>query len=1351
MNLDLAGKNILGPPKSPNGCNRKSTIEPRVTKSTHHTLDFCAIRESNDPRDSMTTRESNISGRHNRLESNFKMDSDYAVLSPAHGKNVRKSIFSNHSIKICDEPGEESNDKFNYFNSTSYTGTFSEYDIKDKVDQQEIELKNEQAKLMIQQPELAKHKNLHKPLVQKLRKFVKRIILQNRIKHGILYCLAERLQGTMEGYNESKFNQRQMLTGIQRNLDTFNCKNLRWVLPRKWCYLWLIWDLWLFLYQNYTILLTTFIWINPDMEMNQYMNISFEILYCIEILINFFREPQIEYQTEKLATFSEISRNYLFGYFIFDLLTILDFAWLFKLWPLLILKFLRYGHQLRYIKSITFGIATIIKFFEKNFQKWFIKKVTMLIVKTIILFQVGVSTLCVFNIQIDYHWESVEKAYDMKSAFVYYFTMMYFNVATITTAGFGEQNAKIQPWYIQFTVMVIQFFGIGFYGFCIVKLNSVVRTLTLISIFEQDKLENVDMAILALETHGRNYRFVSVLDVLKNIQRESDHSNLYQIFQRKWYWMLTDIHTKQQMDYHIFGVYIKQFSIFFKAVRTETCFFILKNIQPRQCRNGHKILQTGMMSPGIYFIQKGSVQVMHPYGNTTPILEFEEKSFFGEGFQFDDEYTEEFSYIASSPSLNILFVSREIIFQALEQDPEGNRILRDFALTRIINNRYSHMKYNKSLNKKMIEIEANTRGLVQSTEMLSSPKRAKFVKKDQKTSAVTMLEKCQHRQSNISNSYDQVNSEIIKSRTKQQASDRSIGSHKIETVSFRTVERDIRVEIERLHRDKGNLLKMIRTADMGIYVDKSHYRNITIRNGLGKLHKDITSVKYIDSPNGLFNNRGAIHYSPTFMPQTPSPLFKKKEFLRNDSFKSKEISETSMRQIEMDNHVETAILEKKNSPETTMHEKKISQASLPEELSIKKMIDEDKDLSDKDSESEQCWVDIQLDTINKSRLFLPSNKEFNDNKAQKKAFTSDLQDAMTLTYITQRVLTTPRENAFKRQGTSLYVEAVEQNNNDCSFWEHSDNDSIDSNYYIDENKKQDYLRIDIDKLDFDKINFLKLDSDNNDHSKNVTKDGVEIKDISELIFGKKEEEKIDKKAKTLNKFRTISAKTIKISAMGSFLNRRNIQTEKKKFENAHKCQKELNKSTFVFESDIQDIQNHIEGKIYYMLRKYKTLKRNNLNAMNEYADMLTRLNLSLFKGQQDKKDDENSPKSAKNLSETKEDQNSPKSAKNLSDPNIQSEDKIPYHTTHPVSPDFSKNINFNNVIDNVYNPKFMLHKDDIVSEESYDSVSEEFNIGGEFSDNEIQERHQSEKVEVYVNKCKLLGNLKRSSFSHSHG
>lgn len=76
-----------------------------------------------------------------------------------------------------------------------------------------------------------------------------------------------------------------------------------------------------------------------------------------------------------------------------------------------------------------------------------------------------------------------------------YDTMMYFNTATITTAGYGDYNAKFQEWYRQFIVMMLMIFGISFYGFTMSKVDNIKWAFYAKSILEQERIEEIDTMI----------------------------------------------------------------------------------------------------------------------------------------------------------------------------------------------------------------------------------------------------------------------------------------------------------------------------------------------------------------------------------------------------------------------------------------------------------------------------------------------------------------------------------------------------------------------------------------------------------------------------------------------------------------------------------------------------------------------------------------------------------------------------------------------------------------------------------------------------------------------------------------
>lgn len=244
---------------------------------------------------------------------------------------------------------------------------------------------------------------------------------------------------------------------------------------------------------------------------------------------------------------------------------------------------------------------------------------------------------------------------------------------------------------------------------------------------------------------------------------------------------------------------------------------------------------------------------MHPADSSIPILEYGQNSFLGEGFVLDEDILEEFDHRVSSPVLNILFVGKETVLEALKEDAEGKKILQQFALTRIVNHRFSQMRCNKKCIEEIKDIDQTKNCL----EMLKQSKNPfdKSMTMKQQPDIKDGLNPKRNRQilPKIDHGYK---NKLERSKTiEMQINEKSKSMHgRNAVISNKKVRREADLQLEKLESQRTRLASVVNDDGTQDYIKIDNYKNIC--------HKHSQSISCIKKPS-IYNKDkdGLKHHS----------------------------------------------------------------------------------------------------------------------------------------------------------------------------------------------------------------------------------------------------------------------------------------------------------------------------------------------------------------------------------------------------------------------------------------------------------------------------------------------------------
>ena len=254
---------------------------------------------------------------------------------------------------------------------------------------------------------------------------------------------------------------------------------------------------------------------------NENLELIIDCVWVINICVTFCTAALRDGQLEK--DFKKIAKRYLSGLFVFDIISCLPAViihvaiekvdwdqeirnYMFQSYLLKLLRLAQVGNLNKYMLEMVTLLET-----KLNVSKQTVNKLRYFTAFTISLLLTMHSIACYWvriGLQNENTWID-ERVLDRNDTTMLYITAIYWVTATLTTVGYGDVKSQITYEYVY--TMFTEFVGIGFFSFIMGSINTVLLTDVGESDEIAEKIEQVDIWLVALDNAKKEKSLPNVL------------------------------------------------------------------------------------------------------------------------------------------------------------------------------------------------------------------------------------------------------------------------------------------------------------------------------------------------------------------------------------------------------------------------------------------------------------------------------------------------------------------------------------------------------------------------------------------------------------------------------------------------------------------------------------------------------------------------------------------------------------------------------------------------------------------------------------------------------------------------
>ena len=507
-------------------------------------------------------------------------------------------------------------------------------------------------------------------------------------KIGFKSTKSIKMKALFEENDYGEIRQTRTLIKYQNVYDSFSDEEVLELAPKNSKYLLKpnsrfkkIWDYFMIFIIFYSSLLTPYILCfddNKDEKWLFYNEFVFEIIYMIDIFLNFF-VPFIDKNDNLVTNHYLIFQNYLLNYFLLDFICAIPFN----------LTHTILGTQLNYVKNI----YNIFSFNSNSFiLKWLLVlrllkvmkyefledlkflqdfKLNRIFKSGVIFIYLSHISACIWieigkcNYRFDSNW-IVINSFNELSNYDIYIASIYFNFVTIFTIGYGDILASnlIERLYNIFLLI----FGVMLYTFALTNISSIFTSIDKNKEIFQKKLEIIEDIS---SDHYINFELYTAIKQFVTLQFKNNNEDRYILLDN------LPSHVKNYLTTHMYKRLIKDLK-FFKDQTFDFILFVLPFLKSHVLERNEILFSEGEVVDEMYLVISGvlAIQLGAQHDNLEIGL-VNANSHFGELFLQTNEISsyvlkcktniaeilvlkkQDFIKIKSSFKINILQILRE--------------------------------------------------------------------------------------------------------------------------------------------------------------------------------------------------------------------------------------------------------------------------------------------------------------------------------------------------------------------------------------------------------------------------------------------------------------------------------------------------------------------------------------------------------------------------------------------------------------------------------------------------------------------------------------------------------------------
>ncbi len=352
-----------------------------------------------------------------------------------------------------------------------------------------------------------------------------------------------------------------------------------------------------------------------------YTSYALYAIFGLDVVLHFIT-ARIGPEGELVWSRANSARAYLRGWFWIDLTAAIPFTLFFDNWVAHVTDAARIVRLLQVDGPRLYLLLQLIKFlkvhrFVQVLRGWGSSEVLNPGVLRLLFFT--------FWISLGVHWFACVWIYlgagiQNVAPQQQFLVALYYVVTTVTTIGFGDISPeKTQPLQVIFT-MFMQIFGAGMYGYLIGNLASIIASIDIAKTHHLEKMERVSAFMrfreIPPELQGRIRQYYNYLWEKRRGYDESV--------------VLADLPHSLMIDValHLNREIIEKVPLF-QGASPSMIRALVQRLKPVVYMPGDWIFDTGDIGNEMYFISKGSVEVLSPDGQTV-FATLVDGQFFGE-------------------------------------------------------------------------------------------------------------------------------------------------------------------------------------------------------------------------------------------------------------------------------------------------------------------------------------------------------------------------------------------------------------------------------------------------------------------------------------------------------------------------------------------------------------------------------------------------------------------------------------------------------------------------------------------------------------------------------------------------
>ena len=288
---------------------------------------------------------------------------------------------------------------------------------------------------------------------------------------------------------------------------------------------------------------------------------------------------------------------------------------------------------------------------------------------------------------------------DLKTFFFLYLGNLYFACVTMSSVGYGSGAFDPSAAGNHLIFCFMQISGIIAFSFIVGSLND------LIAIFNGKEFDtesdiNSDMILMnevACSCSSHEHINIDKIHDFEELTANADFEN--ELFDSKVYDIIEDTGVGRKVDNFMYPAIYDKYPLLLKCFNYYDSLKFYKAMEFVTYYEGDMILDSKSLSEGIYFINKGTIEVSHHKSIDCPLTYLEEGSYFGEKFILKKQLTDivEYNFKVVSPLAQILKLPKDVILAAFQRDGLAYQRFNRFTTFRWIKYYELELKIHKNL------------------------------------------------------------------------------------------------------------------------------------------------------------------------------------------------------------------------------------------------------------------------------------------------------------------------------------------------------------------------------------------------------------------------------------------------------------------------------------------------------------------------------------------------------------------------------------------------------------------------------------------------------------------------------